>query len=83
MARGTDFAGAVHRQSVRLPWGATIVVITGSQRPELMETLLYLRRGGFSVSLILVQPDAIDGGETRGPVPTYQVRWEGDLERLG
>jgi uncharacterized protein (DUF58 family) len=82
MARGADFADAIRRQSVRLPWGATIVVITGSERPALMETLLYLRRGGFAVTLILVQPDAPGGASASGPVPTYLVRWEQDLERL-
>jgi uncharacterized protein (DUF58 family) len=56
MTKGTAFAEALRQQSVRLPWGASILAITGERSVELLETLLFLRRGGFAVSLILVRP---------------------------
>ena len=53
---GTPFVELLRRQSVRLPWGGTLAVITGSESEALFDTLVYLRRVGFAVTLILVQP---------------------------
>jgi uncharacterized protein (DUF58 family) len=84
MTRDTAFAGTMRRQSVNLPWGASIVAITGDRSDELMQTLFYLRRGGFATSLILVQPsgsprerEAHPAGISIHTLSTYQ-----DLEAV-
>jgi len=46
----------LERESARLSWGATIVVITGHENEELYDTLAYLRRAGFALTLLLIQP---------------------------
>jgi uncharacterized protein (DUF58 family) len=52
---GAPFAELLRRASVDLAWGATITVITGRENEVLFDTLVYLRRAGFAVALILVQ----------------------------
>jgi len=58
MTQGTSLTGLLRRESVRLSWGATLLVITGRESADLFDTLLYLRRAGFKVALLLVQPGA-------------------------
>ena len=53
---GASFADLLRRESVKLSWGATLVVVGGQESERLFDTLVYLRRAGFAVSLILVQP---------------------------
>ena len=55
-APATPFPELLRRESVRLSWGATLVVIAGHESEPLFDTLVYLRRAGFAVALILVQP---------------------------
>lgn len=50
------FAQLVRHETVDLSWGSTVTVITGSERSNLFDTLLQLRRSGFAPTLILVQP---------------------------
>ncbi len=52
----TPFPDLLRRESVELPWGATLVVIAGRESERLFDTLLVLQRAGFAVVLILVQP---------------------------
>jgi uncharacterized protein (DUF58 family) len=66
------FAGLLRRASVNLTWGATVTVITGSESETLFDTLLYLRRAGFAVALILVQPGR----------PSSELRKRSDLLHL-
>lgn len=56
MAEGAPLTELLHHGSADLSWGTTIVVITGRENPTLFEQLVHLRRSGFAVSLILVQP---------------------------
>jgi uncharacterized protein (DUF58 family) len=53
---GTSFVDLLRRESIKLSWGTTLSVITGRESEEMFDTLAYLRRAGFAVSLILVQP---------------------------
>jgi uncharacterized protein (DUF58 family) len=48
-------ADLLRRASVDLAWGATLVVITGQESEALLDMLVYLRRAGFAMALILVQ----------------------------
>lgn len=86
----TTFTDLLRRESVDLPWGATLVVITGRESEELLDTLVYLRRAGFLIALVLVQP-AQSSAELRGrtealrssdllDVSVHRVWQERDLE---
>jgi uncharacterized protein (DUF58 family) len=63
------FVDLLHRESVNLSWGATLAVITGRESEALFDTLVYLRRAGFAVALILVQPAR----------PSAELQKRGDL----
>ncbi len=56
VASVTPLADLLRRESVNLSWGGTLVIISGRESESLFDTLLYLRRVGMAVSLILIQP---------------------------
>ena len=72
VSRGTSFVGLLRRESLRLAWGATLLVIAGGESVALFDTLAYLRRAGFAVALVLVQPGH----------PSAKVRQQADLLKL-
>lgn len=79
------FAELLRRASVHLAWGATLAVITGRESEALFDTLVYLRRAGFAVTLILVQPGR-PSAELRQRsdllhLPVHRVWRDQDLER--
>jgi uncharacterized protein (DUF58 family) len=80
----TPLADLLRQESVYLPWGATLTVITGRESQALFETLVYLRRTGFAVALILVQPSrpstGLQGQADLLGVPVHRVWKEQDLE---
>jgi len=80
----TPLADLLRRESVRLSWGATLVVISGRETEALFDTLAYLRRAGFAVALILVQPGRpapeLQGRAELLGVPVQRVWKEQDLE---
>jgi uncharacterized protein (DUF58 family) len=71
-------AGLLRETAKGLSWGTTLVIVTGKESPELLDTIFYLQRAGFAVALVLVRPGrAPDGGfaAARARVPVYRV-WE-------
>ena len=87
LVRGTGhpFAPLLRRDWLDLPWGGTVVVITGRADLPLTEALLQLRRGGLAVALILIGSTgaATEPGWAAPPgVAVYTVRSERDLEVL-
>ena len=80
----TPFADLLRRESVRLTWGATLAVISGRESAALFDTLVCLRRAGFAVALILVQPgrpsDELQKRATLLNMPVHRVWRERDLE---
>lgn len=48
------FAELLRRHTVDLPWGATVLIITGDESADVPEAVLRLRRRGFHVSVLLV-----------------------------
>ena len=78
------FVDLLRRQSVHLSWGATVSVITGRESEVLFDTLVYLRRAGFAVMLILVQPGRPTAQLKKWAdllsVPIHRVWHERDLE---
>jgi uncharacterized protein (DUF58 family) len=84
IATESSFVDLLRRESVKLSWGATLSVITGRESEELFDTLVYLRRAGFAVALVLVQP-APPSAELQKRadllgVPIHRVWRERDLE---
>jgi uncharacterized protein (DUF58 family) len=78
------FVDLLRSESMNLPWGATLAVITGCESEALFDTLVYLRRAGFAVALILVQParpsaELQKRGDLLG-VPIHRIWKEQDLE---
>ncbi|MER3421057.1 MAG: DUF58 domain-containing protein [Chloroflexota bacterium] len=68
------FAAFLQRETRNLPWGATIVAVSGVMSEAMAVTLVRLRRAGRSVALVLVGDDherpALSG------VPVWLVRGE-------
>jgi uncharacterized protein (DUF58 family) len=84
VTEGTPFVELLRRESTRLPWGATLAVITGRESEPLFDSLVSLRRAGFAVALILVQPgrpstDLRRRADLLG-VPIHRAWREQDLE---
>lgn len=83
------FAALLRRDWLELPWGGTVVAITGAPAggqggdDALADALLHLRRGGLAVALILIGGARLSGAapEWAPPpgVPVYHVRAERDL----
>ena len=72
VASGTSFVGLLRQESLRLSWGATVLVITGRESAPLFDMLVYLRRAGFAVALVLVQPGR----------PSAELQKQADLLKL-
>jgi uncharacterized protein (DUF58 family) len=79
----SSFSTLLRHESVRLSWGGTMVVITGRESESLYEGLVHLRRTGFAVALILVQPrrpsPELQARANLLGVPVYRVWREADL----
>jgi uncharacterized protein (DUF58 family) len=84
MTIGFSFTDFLRAQRPHLPWGTTLVVITGRDTPELLETLALLRQAGFPLALILVQPyrttRATEQRAALLKMPVYPVWHERDVE---
>ncbi len=52
---GYPLASLLRQQSVRLPWGSTIVVVTWGRAMGLVEALVNLRKAGYTIVLVLVR----------------------------
>ena len=79
----TSLSNLLRRATMSLSWGSTLCVITGRETTDLLDNLVYLRRAGFAISLILVQP-ALPSPELRKRadslrVPVYRIWTEADL----
>jgi hypothetical protein len=81
----TPFAELLCRESVRISWGATLVIIAGRESEPLLDTLVYLRRAGFAVALILIQAGRPSEGLRQRAalmgVRVYQVWRERELDK--
>jgi len=77
---GIPFLELLRREQARLAWGATMTIITGREDQGLLDMLIGLRRVGFAVALILVQPERpLDVPKPRGTT-IYRVWNEQDVE---
>ncbi|MBN1427643.1 MAG: DUF58 domain-containing protein [Anaerolineae bacterium] len=76
------FVDLLRQQKGALPWGATMVVITGNKSQALLDTLLYLRQSGLAAALLLVCPGkpSLEFEDPAG-IPVYSIWHEPDLEK--
>jgi uncharacterized protein (DUF58 family) len=81
-----NFLATIRREAVHLSWGTTIIVITSIHSEELAQTLLFLKRSGFQVALVVISPREMVYRQTRDEpvpnlkVPTFKIRDEKDIE---
>jgi uncharacterized protein (DUF58 family) len=79
-----SFDEYLRQKSTRLSWGSTVIVVTGEERHDLIDTLLYMRRQGMAVALILIMPppvsDDIQQRMAMLNVPIYRIWREKELE---
>ena len=80
----TVFLNKLRQEAVHLSWGTTIIIITSTQSEELLNTALLLKRSGFQVTLILVQPAAYNYPKMKRTeelgISTFNVKREKDIE---
>lgn len=74
---GEHFAALLREVGVALPWGTTLLAISGAQSQVLTDTLLYLRRLGLAVALLLVHPAEMSLAVPQ--IPTYTISTDADL----
>jgi uncharacterized protein (DUF58 family) len=79
-----DFPALVRRESLNLQWGTTLLAIVGQVEEGLAETLLYLRRTGHAVGVLVVQPGYLAPLDRTGlpGIPVHRVWQDRDLEAL-
>jgi len=79
-----SFEAMIHREAVELPWGTTVVLITGSAEDSLFDQLFQLRRAGMLVTLFLAgqvfNPKRIREKAGQFRVPFHHFRNELELE---
>jgi len=80
------FCLAVRGEMKRLPWGATLIIITSHESPELLETVLPLRRAGYNVVVIYMDypnPEVFEEAQHRAALlglRAYRIWREGDVD---
>jgi uncharacterized protein (DUF58 family) len=86
IATGALFVRLLREESVHLAWGSTLVAVTGRVDDDLAETLLYLKRSGHAVALVVVEVEwghgergTAGGRGAMAGIPVYRVRTERDL----
>lgn len=80
-AQAGSFVELLRRESVHLSWGSTMVVITAYESDELADTMVYLKRTGFAVILVVVDRLAVapDAASNVVGLPVHRIRSEPDL----
>lgn len=83
-ATDLQFLERLRQEAVHLSWGTTLMVITGGESAELLETLLLLKRSGFQPTLVLVQPPGrlqtrLESVHNLN-LPVYRIQREKEIE---
>ena len=84
---GVNLAEQIQHQRVHLPWGTTLIVITGSVNDVLLDELHQARRAGQN-AVIIISGRAVGVKETQARaayfgIPVIPIVSEDDLERWG
>jgi hypothetical protein len=72
-ATGALFVDLLREESVHLPWGSTLLLVTGMIDDSLAETLLYLQRRGHAAAVVLVQEPSARGAAGIGSLAGIRV----------
>jgi uncharacterized protein (DUF58 family) len=87
IARTHDFARLIRRESGYLPWGTTMVVVTGGVTEAAFNELLLVRRRGVQVTVVLVGPirgvSEIRQRMRQARIASQHIRRESELKELG
>lgn len=71
-------------ECTRLSWGSTVIVITGEEQSDLIDDLLFVRRQGLAVALILIMPPLVSKELQQRvamlDIPIYRIWREEALE---
>lgn len=76
----TAFPAFLAKEARSLPWGATLVIVSGVLTDELAATMLRFRRAGRSLALVLVGDD--QARPSLPGVPVFLVRGEQEWRNL-
>ncbi len=83
-AETQPLASLLRQEAARLPWGATLILVTGSADEALFDTLFWVRQAGLSAMLVLVgQAPNLREAEGRGRqfgFPVVGLRNEADMD---
>jgi uncharacterized protein (DUF58 family) len=85
MAEGNGLADLLRQESVHLPWGTTLIIVTGAMGEALFDELFRIRRRGQTGMIVLVGPvrsysEAYQRSARFG-FPLHHIHNEEDLER--
>jgi uncharacterized protein (DUF58 family) len=86
LTEGRPFAGLLRERGPALPWGTTLLVITGMPDAGLFDELLRARRSGLHSLVFLTAPvlrfESFENRAHNLGIPMYEIRSERDLERM-
>lgn len=78
------FLERLRQEAVHLAWGTTIIIITSTESEQLLQSALLLKRSGFQVTLVFVQPEAYSHTQIRQTgqlgLTAFYIRREKDVE---
>ena len=83
--KNCDFLRVLRQQALHLSWGTTLLIITSHTSPDLQDTLLLLKRAGFRITLVLVDPirmrtEALPADGFDVDLPRFKIQREKDIE---
>jgi len=82
--KGPSFVNLLRQTGLHLTWGGTGIVISAHADDQLFDSMLLLKRSGFHLVLILLDPrEPFDGIRERAHqvgIRAYQVWEERDLD---
>jgi uncharacterized protein (DUF58 family) len=86
LTEGRPFAPLLRERAPALPWGTTLLVITGMPEAGLFDELLRARRSGLHSIVFLTAPvlrfESFENRAHNLGIPMFEIRSELDLERM-
>lgn len=86
-ATGEGFPSLIHRASAALPWGASLLLITGRLPDELMDEVIRARRRGFNPTVMNIgnYPGLLEAQRRarQSGINVFQIQTILDIERGG
>jgi uncharacterized protein (DUF58 family) len=83
-ANTIPLAELIRREYLGLPWGTTLIVVTGQVDDALFDQLFQVRRGGMNLVVVLVGPvpgaQEIQNRAASFNIPLYPIRSDKDMD---